>query len=57
MSVGSCTAEKTIWEDEKEEKHGEEKQAAIHRYTVRELLDYVQKVPAEEIDFLCRRMR
>ena len=44
--------EKTIWEDEKEEKHGEEKQAAIHRYTVRELLDYVQTVPAEEIDFL-----
>ena len=44
--------EKTIWEDKKEENHGEEKQAAIHRYTVRELLDYVQTVPAEEIDFL-----
>ena len=44
--------EKTIWEDKKEENHGEEKQAAIHRYTVRELLDYVQTVPAKEIDFL-----
>lgn len=39
-------------EQTEEETSGEEEEALIHRYSLKEMLDYVRQVPTEEISFI-----